>query len=80
MMQVDKAKAFQLPNGAYIKVSSEEGVDWKSLDVSLVGPCGKEQILCSVDYEKRNGLRTIVFDEEHEDPVYTRDVAFEEEA
>lgn len=80
-MEVDKAKAFRLPDGSYIKMETSEGDvnaskrrerSWRTLDVSLVRPSGIEEVLCCFDYEGRKGLRVLVYDEEHEEPVFER--------
>lgn len=82
MLKVEKAIAFTLDDGSHIQISTDgngkEGrpigrEEWKALDISLVSEDGKEEILCSVEYDGRLGLRTLVFDKEHRDPVFIQD-------
>ena len=82
MLKVEKAIAFTLDDGSHIQIrtdgNGEEGrpmrrEDWKALDVSLVTADGKEEVLCSVEYDGRIGLRTLVFDKEHRDPVFVQE-------
>lgn len=87
-MLVERAKAFYLPDGSYIKAEVYEGDvrcdgddprRWKSLDISLIHPDGKEEVLCCVDFEYQKGLRTIVYDGENADPVYEKHNGFSTE-
>ena len=81
MMQVDKARAFYLPDGSYIKVETFGGDvnaheadsrNWKAMDVNLIRPDGRDVLLCSVEYEEQKGLRTLVYDDESGEPVFER--------
>lgn len=85
MMQVDKARAFYLPDGSYIKVETFGGDvnahetdnrNWKAMDVNLIRPDGRDVLLCSVEYEGQKGLRTLVYDDESGEPVFERLAAF----
>lgn len=60
MLKVEKAIAFTLPNGAFVRVETtgtgKEGAeagpdDWNALDVKLIDRGGREQLLCSIEYE-----------------------------
>lgn len=88
-MEIDKAKAFHLPDGCYLKMQTSEGKvnanekderRWRSLDVSLVRSSGIEEVLCCFDYEDQKGLRILVYDDEHENPVFEHLVKLESEA
>lgn len=81
MMQIEKARAFYLPDGSYLKVETfgdenggarikENG--WRSMDVRLIRPDGKDALICAVEYDREKGLRTLLFDEEHDEPIYER--------
>lgn len=82
-MEIDKAKAFHFPNGAYLKIENSEGDvnsnekddrHWCSLDISLVFPSGFEELLCCFDYEDQRGLRIVVYESEGKDPIFERKV------
>lgn len=86
MMLIERAKALFLPDGSYIKAeahggdvgaSEEDPRGWKSLDISLIRPSGKEEVLCALDYEDQAGLRVLVFGE-GEEPEYVKRVELEE--
>ena len=88
-MEIDKAKAFRLPDGCYLKMQTSEGRvnanekddrNWRSLDVSLIRPSGIEEVLCCFDYEDQKGLRILVYDEEHEEPIFEHLVSVDSEA
>lgn len=79
MLEIESARAFTLPDGSFIRVStsggsvnaqSDDGRIWNSLDVTLVTPDGFSRVLCAVDFEDSRGLDVLVFDEEQADPVY----------
>lgn len=85
MLKVERAIAFTLPDGSYIKVETtgtgREGAeagpdDWSALDVTLVRKDESESLLCSVEYDKQKGIRTLVYDDEHENPVFIKDAEY----
>lgn len=78
--QVHSLRAFALPNGARIEIEVYEGDvnahdgddrNWKAADINLVHPNGYKEVLCTVDYEDEKGLRTLVYESEGEDPIFT---------
>lgn len=80
MLKVERAIAFTLPDGSYIKVETtgtgREGVeagpdDWSALDVTLVRKDESESLLCSVEYDDPKGLRTLVYNDDSEKPIFT---------
>ncbi|MBE6954497.1 MAG: hypothetical protein E7449_01120 [Ruminococcaceae bacterium] len=87
-MTVEKAKAFDLPDGAYVKVETCDGDvwafqgdtrKWAALDVTLVRADGTEEVLCSIDYEDGRGLFTLVFDDTHETPIFKHQTEIKKE-
>lgn len=75
----DDNAEFALPDGSYFQAVSSSGEvgahesdtrQWTAMDVHLIRPDGRDILLCSADYEKRKGLRILIHDEEHEEPVY----------
>lgn len=79
MMQVEKARAFYLPDGSYIKVETfDGGVNankddnraWMAMDVNRVYPDGHDVLLSSVEWEDGKGLRTRVYDDENGEPFF----------
>lgn len=88
MLKVEKAIAFTLLNGAFVRVETtgtgKEGVeagpdDWNALDVKLIDRDGREQLLCSIEYEDMKGLRTLVYDDESAEPVFIQKNGFDGE-
>lgn len=84
-MQIERAKAFCLPDGAFVKVelyeddhagNSKYPMSWKALDISLIGPDGHDEILCSIDLDDQKGLRTLVFDKDKAEPVFERYIGY----
>lgn len=82
------AKAFCLPDGSYIKVETfggdvnaheSDSRNWKAMDVNLIRPDGRDVLLCSVEYENQKGLRTLVYDDESDEPIYEHMAAFNPE-
>ena len=80
MLKVERAIAFTLPYGSYIKVETtgtgREGAeagpdDWSALDVTLVRKDESESLLCSVEYDDPKGLRTLVYNDDSEKPIFT---------
>ena len=70
MLKVERAIAFTLPDGSYIKVETtgtgREGAeagpdDWSALDVTLVRKDESESLLCSVEYDDPKGMQRVVF-------------------
>ena len=53
--------------------------DWNALDVKLVDRGGREQLLCSIEYEDMKGLRTLVYDDESAEPVFVQKNGFDGE-
>lgn len=81
MLKVERAIAFTLPDGSYIKVETtgtgREGAeagpdDWSALDVTLVRKDESESLLCGIEYDTQKGLRTLVYDDKHENPVFIK--------
>jgi len=79
MMQIEKARAFNLPDGSYIKVETFDGSvnankdddrTWIAMDVNRIFPDGHDVLLCSVEWEDGKGLRTRVWGEENGDPFF----------
>lgn len=72
MLTIDKAKAYTLPDGSYLKIEcgGGEGQGWQSVDIALVTPDGKEAVLCAVDHSEKSGLRTFVYSEDDEEPIF----------
>lgn len=79
MLKVERAIAFTLPDGSYIKVETtgtgREGAeagpdDWSALDVTLVRKDESESLLCSVEYDDPKGLRTLVYNDDSEKPIF----------
>lgn len=88
MMQIERARAFYLPDGSYIKaetfgggVNANETDDrhWKSLDLHLIRPDGQDILFCGIEYEDGIGLRTLLFDAEHDEPIHEQVVLKAEE-
>lgn len=88
MIQLEKARAFHLPDGSYIKAETFSGDanineagkrHWKSLDLHLVRPNGQDMLFCGIEYEDGIGLRTLLFDAEHDEPIHEQLVLKEEE-
>ena len=82
MLEVQKAIAMRLPDGSHIKIETFDGKyadgnnrnrPWMSIDISRVWPDKKEVLLASVDYDESKGLRTLVFDKTHADPIFTKE-------
>lgn len=80
MLKVERAIAFTLPDGSYINVETtgtgREGAeagpdDWSALDVTLVRKDESESLLCSVEYDDPKGLRTLVYRDDSEKPIFT---------
>ena len=80
MLKIERAIAFTLPDGSYIKVETtgtgREGAeagpdDWSALDVTLVRKDESESLLCSVEYDDLKGLRTLVYNDDSEKPIFT---------
>lgn len=71
MLTIDKAKAYTLPDGSYVKIECGGGDKdgWKSVDIALVYPDGQEAVLCAVDLSDE-GLRTFVYSEDDEEPIF----------
>ena len=71
MLTIDKAKAYTLPDGSYIKIECGGGDKdgWKSVDIARVYPDGREAVLCAVDLSD-SGLRTFVYSEDDEEPIF----------
>lgn len=71
-MKVEKAKMFHLPDGSYIRVETSESdaKHWRASDLHLILPDGRDILFCGIEYEDRLGLRVLLFDEEHEEPVH----------
>ena len=62
------------------KEGAEAGPDdWNALDVKLVDRGGREQLLCSIEYEDMKGLRTLVYDDESAEPVFVQKNGFDGE-
>ena len=85
MMQVEKARAFYLPDGSYIKVETfggdvkayeKDDRHWQAMDVNLIRPDGRDVLLCSVEFEDKKGLRTLVYGDENGEPIYEHLAAF----
>lgn len=81
-----KMKAFELPDGSFIRAESSGGSvgahpgdsrTWQSLDVYLVRSDGVEDILCCVEFEDGQGLRTLVFDEKADEPIFIKEHEFQ---
>ncbi len=71
MLMIDKARAYNLPDGSFLKIECGDGEKdgRQSVDIAIVYPDGKEAVLCAVDYSD-SGLRTLVYSEEDEEPIF----------
>lgn len=71
MLTIDKARAYTLPDGSYLKIECGGGDKdgWKSVDIAIVYPDGQEAVLCAVDHSDK-GLRTFVYSEDDEEPIF----------
>lgn len=59
-----------LPNGSKLKAFINQDTSWRSIDINIVYPDGKEEVLCAADYDEEDGLRVIGMDSEHDDYQY----------
>ena len=82
MIEIQKAIVMRLPDGSYIQIAryddnyidgNEQTQKWMSVDISRVYPDKKEELLASVDFDNTMGLRTLVFDSAHEDPIFIKE-------
>lgn len=71
MMHVGTIRAMTLPDGSYIEIEDYEGKDtpWRSVDITLVRADGKRELLNSIDFDDVHGLRTLIYDAVHCEPV-----------
>lgn len=85
MMQIERAKAFYLPDGSFIKAEVYEGKQkngmsdpcgWKSLDITLIRPDGKDELLCCIDFDDQSGLKTRVYDRSSAKPEFEKYIGF----
>lgn len=74
MFEIERARVLRLPEGAYISIRTFEEGSWSALDVHLVHPSGKDELLCTVEYDEGKGLRAMTYDDVHEEPIFTRHV------
>lgn len=69
-METNKVRAVEMPDGSYIRVDDCGNF----IDASVINKDGREDLLVSIDYDKDKGLRVLVYDSEHEEPIYTHKV------
>lgn len=65
-MQIDKLELFRLPDGSAVGMYANDGDanGIKSADFYHVSPDGCETVLCSVDFNIVNGLRSHLYTSE----------------
>ncbi len=82
MIEVQRTIAMRLPDGSLIKIETYSGdyIDgnnqnhtWMSLDISRVWHDQKDKLLASIEFDEAKGLRTLVFDQTQEDPIYIKE-------
>lgn len=65
-METNKVRAVEMPDGSYIRVDDCGSF----IDASVITKDGKEELLVSIGYDADEGLRVLVYDAKHEEPVY----------
>lgn len=79
-MTITGATAFELPNGTRIDISTDGGKFiledgfWKSLEITKVGPDGRQAVICALDFDSRNGMTLKVYDECNPESVFEKKI------
>lgn len=65
--------SFTLPNGVIISACNVSDSDWESIGITAAFPDGLDEIMCLVDYTKKdNKLRIFAYDRNQDEPVYSQ--------